>query len=179
MEDYKPRDPRQSEEKPYFDETFRSGAALSRQEKTRPESGAVSAKEIAERHIKEKNATAQRRRWGGRGLILLGSSTLVASCPLYAFSAIGPQTIIVGLALVVAGGAMLAWKPKLKDTNEALLVAVRHGNYLTVPRLALEMDISFEKAEKILNELIRGGIAEIDMDHPHPDNVIVYRIKGL
>jgi hypothetical protein len=179
MENYKPPDLRRPEKKSTLDETFRSRDTLSRHEKERPEGRTVSAKEIAERRIKEKDASAQRRKWSGRGLILLGSGTLVASCPLYAFSAIGPQTIVVGLALVVAGGALLAWKPRLKDANEALLIAISHGNYLTVPRLALEMNISFEKAEKILNDLVRSDIAEIDIDHPHPDNVIVYRIKGL
>jgi hypothetical protein len=179
MENYKPPDLRQPEKKSSFDETFRSREAPGRPEWERPDGKTVSAKEIAERQIKEKNASAQRRKWGGRGLILLGSGALVASCPFYAFSAIGPQTIIVGLALVVAGGALLAWKPRLKDTNEALLVAISHGNYLTAPRLALEMNISFEKAERILKELVRSGIAEIDIDHPHSDNVIVYRIKGL
>ena len=45
--------------------------------------------------------------------------------------------------------------------------------------LALEMDISFNKAEKIIQELVRSGIAEIDLDHKDPDHTITYRIKGL
>jgi hypothetical protein len=139
----------------------------------------VSAREIVERHLKERTAQVQRLKWGGRGLILLGVATVVGSCPMYALSVIGPQTIMVGLGLIAAGSAFVAWRPRLKNTNEALLVAVKHGNYLTVPRLALEMDISLEKAEKIIQELVRSGIAEIDLDHKDPDQPIVYRVKGL
>ncbi len=110
---------------------------------------------------------------------MLGVATVLGSCPLYAFSLIGPQTIMIGLVLVAGGAALLAWRPRLKDTNEALLIAVKHGNYLTTPRLALEMDISLERSEKIIQELVRNGIAEIDLDHRDPDQAIIYRIKGL
>jgi hypothetical protein len=137
------------------------------------------AREIVERHLKERAALVQRRKWGGRGLIMLGVATVLGSCPVYALSLIGPQTIMIGLALVAGGAALLAWRPRLKDTNEALLIAVKHGNFLTTPRLALEMDISLEKAEKIIQELVRSGIAEIDLDHKDPDQAIVYRMKGL
>jgi len=139
----------------------------------------VRAREIVERHLKERATKVQRLKWGGRGLIMLGVGTVLGSCPMYAFSLIGPQTIMIGLALIAGGAAVLAWRPRLKDTNEALLIALKHGNYLTTPRLALEMDISLERAEKILQELIHNGIAEIDLDHKDPDQVIVYRIKGL
>jgi hypothetical protein len=145
----------------------------------RPIQRTVSAREIVERHLKERAGQVQRRKWGGRGLIMLGVGTILGSCPVYAFSLIGPQTIMIGLALVAGGAALLAWRPRLKDTNEALLVAVKHGNYLTTPRLALELDISLEKAERTIQELVRSGIAEIDLDHKDPDQAIVYRIKGL
>jgi len=103
----------------------------------------------------------------------------MGACPLYAFSLIGPQSVIAGIALIAAGSALLAWRPRLQDTNEAMIIAMRYGNCLTVPRLALELDISFDRAEKIISELVQKGIAEIDIDHQDPDNAIVYRIKGL
>ncbi|HMK35207.1 MAG TPA: hypothetical protein VK463_09090 [Desulfomonilaceae bacterium] len=178
MEDYKP-DGLQKKQK--FPERTRTHErdALSPEDIDRSVQRTVSAREIVERHLKERTAQLQRRKWGGRGLILLGAGTLLGSCPMYAFSLIGPQTIMIGLAMVAAGAALMAWRPRLKNTNEALLIAVKHGNYLTVPRLALELDISFEKAEKIIQELVRSGIAEIDLDRKDPDQAIVYRIKGL
>jgi hypothetical protein len=105
--------------------------------------------------------------------------TIMGSCPLYAFALIGPETIMAGLALIAGGSALLAWRPKLKDTNEAMIVALRYGNSLTVPRLALEMNVTFDRAEQIIQELVRNGIAEIDLDHRDLDHTIVYRIRGL
>lgn len=136
------------------------------------------AREVVLAHMKERERKASRRKWGGLGFIFLGSATIMASCPLYAFSLIGPDTLIAGLILIGGGFGLMAWRPKLKDTNEALIVAMKHGNRLTTPRLALELDISFEKAEKIIRELVKNGIAEIDLEHQDPD-AIVYRIKGL
>jgi predicted HTH transcriptional regulator len=94
-------------------------------------------------------------------------------------SLVGPWTMGAGLALIAAGSVLMAWTPKLKNTNEALLIASKHDNRLTAPRLALEMDISFEKAERIIRELVKAGIAEVDIDSRNPDQGIVYLIKGL
>jgi len=41
------------------------------------------------------------------------------------------------------------------------------------------MDISFQKAEKIIQELVRSGIAEIDLDYKDPDHSLVYKIRGF
>ena len=110
--------------------------------------------------------------------MILGAVITLGSCPPYAFSLIGPQTIIIGLAMIAGGSALLAWRPRLKDTNEALLIAMKYGNSLTATRLALEMDVSFEKAEKIIRELVRSGVAEIDLDQKDPDQGITYKDKG-
>ena len=69
--------------------------------------------------------------------------------------------------------------PRMRETNEALVIALKNGNRLTVPRLALEMDISFKRAEKIIQKLMRNGVAEIDLDEGDPDGGITYRIKGV
>jgi hypothetical protein len=134
---------------------------------------------IIQGHLREKARKTSRRKWGGRGLIVLGTVIILTSCPLYAFSLIGPQTLITGLAMMAGGSALLSWRARLKDNNEAIIVAAKYGNYLTATRLALEMDISIEKADKIIQELVRSGIAEIDLDHKDPTNSIVYRVKGL
>lgn len=139
----------------------------------------IDLKEIVREQLEEKARKASRRKWGGRGLIVLGAIIIMTSCPLYALALIGPQTLLTGLALLAGGSALLAWRPKLKDTNEAILVAAKYGNYLTATRLALELNVSFEKADRIIQELVRSGIAEIDLEHEDPNNSIVYRIKGL
>jgi len=140
---------------------------------------ASNVRAIVQEQLNEKARKAFRRKWSGRGLIILGAAIMLSSCPLYAFSLIGPQTLLTGLAMMAGGSALLAWRPRLKDTNEAIIAAVKSGNCLTAVRLALELDISFEKADKIIQELVRSGIAEIDLDHRDPDNSIIYRIKGL
>jgi hypothetical protein len=139
----------------------------------------LSVEQIVRGHEQERSRRETRRKWEGRGLIVLGALMMLGSCPLYALSAMGPYTIIAGFALIAGGGALLSWRPRLKDTNEAFLVAMKYGNRLTTPRLALEMDVSLDRAEKIIQELMRNGIAEIDLDHQDPDHAIVYKIKGL
>lgn len=122
---------------------------------------------------------SRRTKWAGAGLALLGVSTVAASCPFYAVALIGPETVLAGLGFLIGGGALLFRGARMKDTNRALLVAMKHGNRLTVTRLALEMDITFERSEKIINELVKRGIAEIDMERTLPDEPIVYKITGL
>jgi hypothetical protein len=178
MEEYKPHDLRRHEqpsEKGEIPEehVFRKPQDLATNQRT------ASTREIIEGHLKERARKAARRKWGGRGLLILGAVITLGSCPPYAFSLIGPQTIMIGLAMIAGGSALLAWRPRLKDTNEALLVAMKYGNSLTAARLALEMDVSFEKAEKIIRELVRSGIAEIDLDQKDLDQGITYKIKGL
>ncbi len=137
------------------------------------------AQAIMGRYEREQKKRSTRRKWGGISLILFGVATGVTSCPFYAFSLIGPETILASLGFLVAGGALMMSRPKVKETTQALMIALKYGNELTVTRLALEMDISLEKAEKIVKEMVRNDIAEIDLDHQDPDHALVYRIKGL
>jgi predicted transcriptional regulator len=146
----------------------------------------LNKEEIVNRLLKERAKKASRRKWIGRILIVFGFITMVGSCPFYAISFLSSQSIMAGLAIMVAGlalisggGVLLSWRSRLKDTNEAMVVALKHGNQLTTSRLALELDISFEKADRIIQELVRNGIAEIDLEHQDPDNTIMYKIKGL
>jgi len=179
VEEYKPSDLKSYErpvvqEPPVAEEISAEPQALRTTQQR-----AVSIREIIEGHLKERARKAGRRKWGGRGLAILGGVIILGSCPLYAFSLIGPQTMMIGLAMIASGSALLAWRPRLKDTNEALLVAMKYGNSLTAARLALELDVSFEKAEKIILELVRSGVAEIDLDQKDPDQGITYKVKGL
>jgi hypothetical protein len=178
MEEYKTpelirRDKTYTKPETYESEYLRTGEVRAESEKI------IDMREIIQGHVREKARRASRRKWGGRGLIVLGAIIILASCPLYAFSLIGPQTLFTGLAMMAGGSALLAWRPRLKDTNEAILVAAKYGNCLTATRLALEMDIPFEKADKIIQEIVRRGIAEIDLDHRDSNHSIVYRVKGL
>ncbi len=134
---------------------------------------------LVQEHLEEKARKASRRKWGGRGLIALGCMLLFTSCPLYAFTLIGPETVLTALAMIAGGSALLAWRPRLKDTNEAIIVAAKFDNCLTATRLALELDITLDKAERIIQELVKSGIAEIDLMHRDSINSIVYKIRGL
>ncbi len=178
MDEYKPHDLRR------FEGPSEKGEIPEERVFRKPQDSAfnqrtASTREIIEGQLKERARRAVRRKWGGRGLVILGAAITLGSCPPYAFSLIGPQTIMIGLAMIAGGSALLAWRPRLKNTNEALLVAMKYGNSLTATRLALELDVSFEKAEKIIRELVRSGVAEIDLDQKDADQGITYKIKGL
>ena len=179
MEEYKPSDRKQYERPELQDRPISGRNSRETPNRHRHQQRTASTREIVEGHLKERARRAVRRKWGGRGLVILGAVITLGSCPPYAFSLIGPQTIMIGLAMIAGGSALLAWRPRLKDTNEALLVAMKYGNSLTATRLALELDVSFEKAEKIIRELVRSGVAEIDLDQKDPDQGITYKIKGL
>jgi uncharacterized membrane protein YkoI len=137
------------------------------------------AKEVVERHERKSRQQARNRKILGGSLSLIGLATTVTSCPLYAMSLTGPELTIAGLVVIVIGGLLILIRPKHKDSTDALMVALKSGNSLTVARLALELDISVERAEKIIRELVSSGIAEIDLDQTDPDDSLVYRIKGL
>lgn len=178
MEEYKPDDLRRYERPAEKGGSPEEHVFRKPQDLDTPQKG-VGTREIVEGHLKERARKATHRKWSGRGLVILGAVITLGSCPPYAFSLIGPQTIMIGLVMIAGGSALLAWRPRLKDTNEAVLVAMKYGNSLTATRLALELDVSFEKAEKIIRELVRSGVAEIDMDQKDLDQGITYKIKGL
>ena len=127
---------------------------------------------------KELKRRSTRRKWTGAGLFLLGVATTTTSCPFYAMALIGPHTMLVGLAMLVAGGLLFSLQSRLKDTTRAMMIALKHGNSLTVTKLAIEMYITVKRAEKIIQELVGSGIAEIDLDQRGPDDVLIYRLKG-
>lgn len=130
-------------------------------------------------YLRQRDRIASRRKWTGRGISLLGAGILLSSCAISIFSTTGLYTAGLGIGLLVSGLALSSWKPRLKDTTEALIAAHKYDNILNTARLALEMDISPDRAEQILQELVRKGIAEIDLDHKTTDSNIIYRIKGL
>jgi hypothetical protein len=134
---------------------------------------------IAEKHEKKLRDKSRTRKFIGGLLVLLGIGTVTTACPFYALAFIGSETIIAGLLMLIIGVGLFFLRPKLKQTHQAMLVAARHDNELTVPRLALEMDISFKKAEEIIKELVANDIAEMDIESRAADDALVYKIKGL
>ncbi len=134
---------------------------------------------IAQRHERKLRGKSRTRKVIGGLLSLVGVGTVTTACPFYALAFIGPETIGIGLLMLIAGAALIFIQPKLKDTHQAMLVAARNNNILTIPRLALEMDISFKRAEEIIKELVNNDIAEMDIDNKDSDGALVYRIKGL
>ena len=124
--------------------------------------------------------SSTRDKWA-KGLIILGAITILDSCFPFPIPLGGPPAILLGAVLILIGTAMQIRSGGLgrKDTTEAIYVAMKYHNRLTVPRLVVEMDISLERAEKILQTLVNKGIAEIDLDADDPDGGITYKIKGL
>lgn len=118
-----------------------------------------------------------KKAWG-RGLMIAGAITVLDCWTLVPVPLMGPWAIIVGAALI-ATGYVISYEPKRQPmTNEALLVASRHDNRLTVPILSLELGIDIEEADKVISDLIKAGVAELEMDSD-VDNGFVYRVKGL
>ncbi len=138
----------------------------------------VSGEEIV-RQVQEGRAReATRRRWGWI-VFLLGVLTILDSCSVVPIPLVGPVAIWAGAIMAVLGAGLLASRAKMRDTNEAIMVAMKYGNRLTIARLSLELDISLTKAEKIIQKLVKSGIAEIDLDQDRPDDGIVYKVKGI
>ncbi len=177
QEDYKTKELRR-EEKHTFERSPERSPLESEESRHSHREGLIT-QETLERLVREKAARASRLKWSGRFFIVFGVILMLGSCPFYVISGAGSATILAALALIGGGSALLAWRPRLKNTNEAVLIAMKYGNRLTATTLALEMDVSFGKAEKIIQELVRSGIAEIDLDHKDPDHAITYKIKGL
>jgi hypothetical protein len=149
----------------------------------------VSARAGYERSARMKSMLAEferklrTRRWkrriGAVVLGLFGVAVTVPSCILSAFATAGWWLTALGVLMILAAGLLLYMDPRGNDANHAIMCGLRHGGSLTVLSLALDMDISTEKAEKIINELVRKGIAEIDLGASGSDGAIVYRITGL
>lgn len=137
------------------------------------------AKESVQRYTRKFKQKARRRKWLGIGLTTLGVASTMMAFPFYALSLVGIEFLLAPLAMLIIGGILIATRPKRRDVNQALAVALSYGNELSVTRLALELDISFERAERIIQELVKNGVAELDLDHKDPDGALVYRIKGL
>ena len=143
------------------------------------ESGVTGASSTIEDYLSQRSRAASRRKWSGRGLSLLGAMTLLSSCAVSLFSTTGLYSAGIGVALLISGLIVSSWKPRLKYTTEALIAAHKYGSVLNTTRLALEMDISPDKAEAVLQELVRTGIAEIELDRESKDGNFNYRIKGF
>lgn len=138
----------------------------------------TSSEKVLQRVLGQQERKSTRKKWG-TGLIIVGAVTLLDSCSFFPIPLVGPPAIWAGSAMILVGCALLIEAPRMRETNEAVMIGLKNGNRLTVPRLALEMDISFKRAEKIIQKLVRNGVAEIDLDEDDPDGGITYRIKGV
>jgi hypothetical protein len=138
----------------------------------------TSSEKVLRRVLDQQERKSARKKWG-KGLIVVGAVTILDSCSFFPIPLIGPFAIWAGSAAILVGCALLIDAPRMRETNEALMIGLKNGNRLTVPRLALEMDISFKRAETIIQKLVRNGVAEIDLDDDDPDGGITYRIKGV
>jgi uncharacterized membrane protein YkoI len=134
--------------------------------------------EAVEKLKKARGQYAARKKWG-YVLMALGIITVLDAASPIPIPLVGSPALVFGSILTVLGGALTIEPPRMRQTNEAILVGMRNGNRLTVPLLALQMDISLNKAEKIIAQLVKGGVAEIDLDIDDPDGGISYRLRGV
>ena len=134
--------------------------------------------DAVEKLRKARGKYAARKKWG-YVLMALGIITVLDAASPIPIPLVGSPALVLGSILTILGGALTIEPPRMRQTNEAMLVGMRNGNRLTVPLLALEMDISLNKAEKIIAQLVKGGVAEIDLDIDDPDGGISYRLKGV
>ncbi len=146
-----------------------------------PEQQAHGSREGLLRKVQGRTGAASTRDKWAKGLIILGGITILDSCSPFPIPLVGPPAIIFGSVLILIGTALMI-RPGAsgrKDTTEAIYVAMKYHNRLTLARLVVEMDISLERAESIIQTLVKKGIAEIDLDANDPDGGITYKIKGL
>jgi hypothetical protein len=131
------------------------------------------------RNLKVREDREVFRRTLGRVMVILGVVTILDSCAFFPIPLIGAPSIFIGAAISLIGLGVLASRSRMRLTNEAMKLALRNNNRLTVARLALELDISLGKAEKVIKELVKKGIAEIDLESQDPSEGLVYRIRGI
>ena len=176
MEEYRPserhgREETRADDRSAADERLSGLGDLGRRTTT-------SSEKVLQRVLDQQERRNTRKKWG-KGLIIVGAVTILDSCSFFPIPLVGPLAIWAGSAIILVGCALLIDAPRMRETNEAVMIGLKNGNRLTVPRLALEMDISFKRAEKIIQKLVRNGVAEIDLDEDDPDGGITYRIKGV
>lgn len=122
---------------------------------------------------------------GTLALMLYGSGTLVLAGVLFYFSwKLGLSTFVVLSGLLPLGtSAYLLWRllrhrrpPRLwrYKTREAAILQLAHrsGGRLTVAEAAIGTGLTLREAEKLLNELVRKGYADLQVS---PTGVLVYR----
>ena len=175
------------------DKAFREKADIRHDEatdtSTRMRDSMSEAHELSLRHHRGARLKSSRRKWIGWGLLSLGLVTTIGVLPFYLIGAaylgtglfLGFSSVLLlaGLVVAITGGTLAMSKPKVGETGQALIIAMKHENTLTVTRLALEMDISFKKAERILQDLVKSGVAEIDLEKSDTEGTLVYRVRGL
>ncbi len=125
-----------------------------------------------------RDRAVKKKRWG-YVLLVLGVVTILDSLAAFPIPLVRAPAMVLGFVLMIVGGVISAEPPRMRETNEAILIGMKYANHLTVARLAVEMDISLKRAEKIIAQLVKNGIAEIELDADDPHGGITYRLKGV
>lgn len=124
------------------------------------------------------------RKGAGIGLIVFGILNIIdIASPL--IPTVGPSAIVVGLACIGGGLALMGgWKERfaalmaplrrgIADKRRAvnpllpvkvLKLASVKGGSLTVSAVAMSLDIGLDDAQAALDELVRKGAADADVD---------------
>ena len=111
------------------------------------------------------------------GLILLGVVTYLDAGWTFPIWLTGIWAFALGTPLIVIGVAMLFSTYKL-PIREALLFASLHQGKVSVPVLAMGLDVTLETAEYIMDHLVRKGYAQVSTEDME-EGVVVYKISGV
>jgi len=128
-------------------------------------------------YVKGLNKRRKKRRLYGWGLIGLGILTYLDAGWRFPIWLTGVWAFVLGTPLIIIGFIMLASTYKL-PVRETLLFASTQNGRVTAPSLSMELDITLETSELILEDLVKKGYAQISNEDMEEGSV-VYKISGI
>ena len=128
-------------------------------------------------YVKSLNARRKRRRMMSWGLILLGVITYLDAGWRFPIWLTGIWAFALGTPLII-GGVILLFSTYKLPIREALLFASTRQGKVSVPALAMGLDITLETAEYIVDHLVQKGYAQVSTEDME-EGVVVYKIAGV
>ena len=128
-------------------------------------------------YIQNLNVRRKKQRIIGWGAVGLGVLTYLDAGWKFPIWLTGIWAFGLGTIFIIIGLIVLSSSYKL-PVHEALMFAGLKGGRVTVPSLALGMNVTLETAELILEQLSKQGYAQISTDDMEEGSV-VYKIAGI
>ncbi|GAK57644.1 hypothetical protein U27_04611 [Candidatus Vecturithrix granuli] len=128
-------------------------------------------------YVKSLNVRRKRRRMMSWGLIILGVVTYLDAGWRFPIWLTGIWAFALGTPLIIIGVVLLFSTYKLPIREALLFASLRQGK-VSVPTLAMGLDITLETAELIVDHLTQKGYAQVSTEDME-EGVIVYKISGV